>query len=323
MNVLVTGGAGYIGSATVEVLLDEGHDVIVFDNLERGHREAIDDRARFIQGDLRAQTDIASAIANVKPDAVMHFAAFALVGESMAHPELYFRNNVAGMINLAEAMLSNDVGAIVFSSTCATYGEPDIVPITETTRQLPTNPYGESKLMCETIQRWYHDRHGMSATFLRYFNACGATPRLGEDHDPESHLIPTILQVALGQRKCMQIFGDDYETDDGTCVRDYIHILDLARAHLLALDRGDCQGFNLGTGGGHSVRQVLEVARQVTGHDIPAEIESRRDGDPGILVAAAGKARDVLNWEPEYSDLEQIVQTAWDWHQEHPRGYGG
>jgi len=323
MNVLVTGGAGYIGSATVALLLDEGHDVIVFDNLERGHREAIDDRARFIQGDLRAHIDIDSAMVNVKPDAVMHFAAFALVGESVEHPELYFRNNVAGIINLAEAMLRNDVGTIVFSSTCATYGEPDIVPIVETVTQRPTNPYGESKLMGETILKWYHERYGTAATFLRYFNACGATPRLGEDHDPESHLIPIILQVALGQRECVKVFGDDYQTDDGTCVRDYIHILDLARAHQLALNRKDCQDFNLGTGRGHSVREVLEVARQVTGHDIPAEVEARRTGDPSKLVAAAGKARDILNWEPAYSDLEQIMQTAWNWHQEHPRGYGG
>jgi UDP-glucose 4-epimerase len=323
MNVLVTGGAGYIGSATVALLLDEGHDVIVFDNLERGHREAIDDRARFIQGDLRAHIDIDSAMVNVKPDAVMHFAAFALVGESVEHPELYFRNNVVGIINLAEAMLRNDVGTIVFSSTCATYGEPDIVPIVETVTQRPTNPYGESKLMGETILKWYHERYGTASTFLRYFNACGATPRLGEDHDPESHLIPIILQVALGQRECVKVFGDDYQTDDGTCVRDYVHILDLARAHQLALNRKDCQGFNLGTGMGHSVREVLEVARQVTGHDIPAEVEARRTGDPAKLVAAAGKAREILNWEPAYSDLEQIMQTAWNWHQEHPRGYGG
>lgn len=323
MNVFVTGGAGYIGSATVALLLEEGHDVTVFDSLERGHREALGERAKFIEGDLRSQVDIVSAIANVKPDAVMHFAAFALVGESMAYPELYFRNNVSGLINLAEAMMRSDVGIIVFSSTCATYGDPDVVPIVESTRQLPTNPYGESKLMCERILRWYHDRNGMSATFLRYFNACGATLCLGEDHHPESHLIPIILQVALGQRKRVKVFGSDYDTEDGTCVRDYIHIMDLARAHSLALNLRGCEGFNLGTGGGHSVKEVLEAARQVTGHDIPAEIKSRRVGDPAKLVAATDKARDVLNWRPEYSDLRQIIQTAWDWHQEHPRGYGG
>ena len=305
------------------LLLEEGHDVTVFDSLERGHREALGERAKFIEGDLRSPVDIVSAIANVKPDAVMHFAAFALVGESMAYPELYFRNNVSGLINLAEAMIRSDVGIIVFSSTCATYGDPDVVPIVESTRQLPTNPYGESKLMCERILRWYHDRNGMSATFLRYFNACGATPCLGEDHHPESHLIPIILQVALGQRKRVKVFGSDYDTEDGTCVRDYIHIMDLARAHSLALNRRGCEGFNLGTGDGHSVQEVLEAARQVTGHDIPAEIKSRRVGDPAKLVAATDKAHDVLNWRPEYSDLRQMIQTAWDWHQEHPRGYGG
>ena len=321
MKVLVTGGAGYIGSVTTELLLDDGHEVVVFDNLERGHREAVDKRAGFRKGDLRDQDRISKVMSEVKPDAVMHFAAYALVPESMEKPELYFRNNVVGGTNLAEAMYKNDVGKIVFSSTCATYGQPEKVPITEDVTQRPTNPYGESKLMFEQTLKWYHELHGMTTVFLRYFNACGATEKFGEDHDPETHIIPIILQVALGQRKQVKIYGDDYKTPDGTCLRDYIHIVDLAQAHILALKGKESGPFNLGTGNGYSVLEVVETAREVTGHPIPAEIAPRRPGDPAKLVAGADKARKILKWKPQYDDLETIIQSAWNWHQAHPRGY--
>ncbi|MCE9613707.1 MAG: UDP-glucose 4-epimerase GalE [Lentisphaerae bacterium] len=322
MKVLVTGGAGYIGSITGELLLNEGHEVTVFDNLEYGHRDAIDPRARLIEGDLRQPESILGAMREVRPDAVMHFAAYALVGESMEKPERYFRNNLVGGVNLAEAMLACDVGRIVFSSTCATYGQPDTVPIREDTPQRPTNPYGESKLMFEKVLGWYRELHGMRATYLRYFNACGATERLGEDHTPESHLIPIVLQTALGQRAEVGIFGDDYDTPDGTCLRDYIHIVDLARAHLCALTSEATGPFNLGTGSGFSVKEVVETARAVTGRPIPARILPRRPGDPARLIAAADKARDVLKWTPSYTDLRAIVASAWAWHQRHPHGYG-
>lgn len=323
MKILVTGGAGYIGSVTSELLLNEGHEVVVFDNLEYGHREAVDPRARLIVGDLRREDEIRGAMRDVRPDAVVHFAAYALVGESMEKPARYFRNNVGGAMNLAEAMLECDVGKIVFSSTCATYGQPDVVPIREDTPQRPTNPYGESKLIFEKVLAWYHDRLGMQATYLRYFNACGATKRLGEDHKPESHLIPIVLQTALGQRAKVSIFGDDYDTPDGTCLRDYIHIVDLARAHLCALTSGQSGPFNLGNGSGYSVKEVLETAREVTGCAIPAEVVPRRPGDPPRLIAAAEKAATVLKWKPVHADLRGILADAWAWHREHPRGYAG
>ncbi len=322
MKVLVTGGAGYIGSVTTEVLLDDGHEVIVFDNLERGHREAIDDRAVFIKGDLREKDAISRAMTDVKPDAVMHFAAYALVPESMEKPEIYFRNNVTGGVNLAEAMLKAGVGKIVFSSTCATYGEPDRVPITEDLLQKPTNPYGESKLCFEKILGWYNKLHGMQAVFLRYFNACGATDKFGEDHDPETHIIPIVLQAALGKREKVNVFGTDYDTPDGTCLRDYIHIVDLAQAHMLALTSNHSGAFNLGNGSGYSVREVIETAREITGKKIHAEMAPRRPGDPARLVASAEKARKVLGWKPEYPDLKTIIQSAWNWHEAHPGGYG-
>ncbi len=322
MKILVTGGAGYIGSVTTELLLDAGHDVTVFDNLERGHRAAIDPRARFIAGDLRHAEDIAGAVGEVKPEAVMHFAAFALVPESMDQPELYFRNNVVGGINLAGAMLKHDVGRIVFSSTCATYGQPDQVPITEDEKQKPTNPYGESKLMFEHTLAWYRELCGMKAIFLRYFNACGATAKFGEDHTPETHIIPIVLQVALGQRDKVMIYGDDYATPDGTCIRDYIHIVDLAQAHILALTTEQDGAYNLGNGTGYSVKDVVETAREVTGHAIPAEIGPRRPGDPARLVAAAEKAHRVLGWNPQYPELKTIVESAWQWHRKFPNGYG-
>lgn len=321
MKILVTGGAGYIGSVTTELLLDQGHEVVIFDNLGRGHREAVDERAKLIEGDLREKRQIDEAFAAVRPDAVMHFAAFALVGESMEQPELYFENNVAGGINLVDAALAVGVKKFIFSSTCATYGQPDKMPMTENLPQRPTNPYGESKLMLEKVLLWYQSQHGMQPVFLRYFNACGATEKFGEDHDPETHLIPNVLRVALGQADKVMMFGDDYNTPDGTCVRDYIHIVDLAQAHILALKEGISGAFNLGNGDGYSVKEVVEVAREITGHPIPAEVAPRRPGDPDKLVASAEKAKNTLGWKPEFADLRTIMQHAWDWHQAHPRGY--
>lgn len=321
MKILVTGGAGYIGSVTTERLLDAGHDVVVFDNLERGHREAVDPRAELIVGDLRVAPDIASAVRDVRPDAVMHFAAYALVGESMQDPQKYFINNVVGGLYLLDAMLSSGVRKIVFSSTCATYGLPTKLPITEEERQQPTNPYGESKLMLEKALEWARRRYGIEPVYLRYFNAAGATEKYGEDHDPETHLIPNVLRAALGVTPFVEVFGNDYDTPDGTCIRDYIHIVDLAEAHLLALRPGVMGAFNLGNGEGYSVKQVIEVARSVTGREIPVRISPRRPGDPPRLVASARKAMAELGWKPRFPDLREIVAHAWQWHQRHPRGY--
>lgn len=323
MKVFVTGGAGYIGSVTVEHLLNEGHDVCVFDNFERGHREAIDARARWVEGDLRRKSDIQAALNTERPDAVMHFAAYALVPESMQHPERYFGNNVRGGINLADSMLEAGVRRIVFSSTCATYGQPEEVPITEQERQIPTNPYGESKLAFERVLHWFSEIHGFKAVCLRYFNACGATERFGEDHDPETHLIPILLQVAMGQRGKIQIYGDDYDTPDGTCIRDYVHIEDLAQAHLLALEAPESGALNLGTGTGHSVNEVLDAAQEVTGRTIAHEMAPRRAGDPPRLVADPTKAQRVLKWTARQSDLPSIIGSAWRWQQAHPDGYAG
>lgn len=321
MRVLVTGGAGYIGSVTVEMLLDAGHETFVFDNLERGHRAAVDPRAGFIMGDLRDAPAIDRALRQSRPDAVMHFAAYALVGESMVCPEMYFRNNVSGGINLVEAMLNNGVKKIVFSSTCATYGQPDTVPIRETTPQIPTNPYGESKLIMEKILQWFRRVHGLTCVFLRYFNACGASVKFGEDHAPETHLIPNIMKVAMGQMPAVQIFGDDYATPDGTCIRDYIHIEDLATAHIMALSAGQSDAFNLGTGSGCSVKQILDAAQKIIGRPIPGKIMPRRPGDPARLVADASKVASILGWRPGRSSIEDIISSAWRWHKNHPNGY--
>jgi UDP-glucose 4-epimerase len=321
MKVFVTGGAGYIGSVTSELLLDEGHEVTIFDNLSCGHRDAIDPRATLIEGDLLDGQCVRAAMTSVKPDAVVHFAALALVGESMTDPMLYYRNNVRGGINLVDAMEAAGVGKIIFSSTCATYGVPSEVPIPESHPQNPINPYGDSKMLFEHILKWCHRIKGMQTVFLRYFNACGATDKFGEDHQPETHLIPLILQVPLGRRDKIMIFGDDYDTPDGTCIRDYIHIVDLAQAHILALTN-DCSGpFNLGNGSGYSVREVIEAARAVTGHPIPAELAPRRPGDPDRLIGSAEKARRELGWKPQYPDIETIIEHAWKWHQAHPDGY--
>ncbi|MBP1589458.1 MAG: UDP-glucose 4-epimerase GalE [Kiritimatiellae bacterium] len=321
MKILVTGGSGYIGSVTTEMLCDAGNQVTVFDNLERGHIEAVDPRAQLIRGDLRNPGDIDAAMQAVRPDAVFHFAAYALVGESMADPMMYFQNNVGGGINLVDAMLKVGVKRIIFSSTCATYGQPDHLPMTEDLPQHPTNPYGESKLMLETVMRWQQERSGLEPTFLRYFNACGATEKHGEDHDPETHIIPNVLRVALGQADAVPVFGDDYATPDGTCVRDYIHIVDLARAHILALDKHALGPFNLGTGTGFSVMQIVQACRDVTGHPIPVKMSPRRPGDPAALVAGADKAAQVLGWMPARSDVHTVVRDAWAWHQRHPHGY--
>ena len=322
MKIVLTGGSGYIGSVTTELLCDDGHEVVVFDNLERGHREAVDPRARLVVGDLREPQAIRELLAAVKPAAVVHFAAYALVGESMQNPHLYFENNVGGGLNLLDALLRAGVPKIIFSSTCATYGQPETMPMTEALPQRPTNPYGESKLMFETALRWEQERRGLQPVFLRYFNACGATEKYGEDHEPETHLIPNVLKVALGQSPAVPVFGADYPTPDGTCIRDYIHIADLARAHILALEKDVAGPFNLGTGTGFSVQQVVETCREVTGHPIPVALSPRRPGDPACLVAGAEKAKSVLGWKPRYPDLRTIVQHAWNWHRAHPRGYG-
>ncbi len=321
MKIMVAGGAGYIGSVTTEMLCDAGHDVTVFDNLERGHIEAIDPRAKFIQGDLRKPDTIDAALKEANPEAVIHFAAYIEVGESMVDPMPFFENNVSGSLNLMKAMVANDVKKLIFSSTCATYGSPEIMPMDESLPQKPESVYGESKLLCEKIFSWAEQIHGVECVFLRYFNACGATEQYGEDHKPETHLIPLVLQVAQGKREKIFIFGDDYDTPDGTCIRDYIHIRDLAQAHILALKPGLNGAFNLGNGDGYSVKDVIDVSRKVTGHPIPAELEPRRVGDCARLISDSTKAKEVLGWKPEYADLHSIVKSAWDWHQSHPNGY--
>ena len=322
MKLLVTGGAGYIGSICVEQLLDAGHAVTVFDNLTEGHRLAVDSRATLIVGDLQQRCDIEDAMGKVRPEAVMHFAANALVGESMTNPSKYFRNNVTGGINLLDAMVATGVRRFVFSSTCATFGTPDRVPLDETLPQNPINPYGESKLLFEKILRWYDEIHGLRYVALRYFNAAGASGRFGEDHRIETHLIPNVLKVALGQKPHVEVFGTDYETPDGTCIRDYIHILDLAQAHMLALTVEKSARYNLGTGGGTSVREIIDCCRRVTGKDIPVIESPRRPGDPARLIAASEKIQRELGWKPRFQGIDAIIQSAWTWHLNHPHGYG-
>jgi UDP-glucose 4-epimerase len=322
MKIFVVGGAGYIGSICVELLLDEGHEVIVFDNLSEGHRLAVDERTAFIGGDLSRREEISGALEETKPEAVMHFAANALVGESMQNPSKYFRNNVAAGINLLDAMLEAGVRRFVFSSTCAIFGPPERVPIEETLPQRPINPYGESKLMFEKILRWYDEIHGLQFVALRYFNAAGATEKFGEDHRVETHLIPNVLKVALGQKPQVEIYGTDYETPDGTCIRDYIHILDLSRAHILALRAKESAVYNLGTGGGASVREVIDICRDVTGKEIPMVEKPRRPGDPPRLIAASEKIKRELGWQPKFESLRAIIESAWRWHQKFPEGYG-
>jgi UDP-glucose 4-epimerase len=321
VKILVTGGAGYIGSVCVEDLLNRGHEVTVFDNLTEGHRKAVDQRAKFVQGDLADKTAVSSVIGAEQPAAVMHFAAKALVGESMQNPYKYFFNNVSCGLNLLDAMVEHGVKRFVFSSTCATYGIPEIVPIDEQVSQRPVNPYGESKLIFEKILRWYDQIHGVVFAALRYFNAAGATEAFGEDHRIETHLIPCVLQVPLGKREHAQVFGTDYPTPDGSCIRDYIHVTDLAQAHALALEVKESGCFNLGIGGGASVLEVIEACRKITGKNIPVVTQARRPGDPPRLIASAQKAREVLGWRPKYDQIEDIVSSAWSWHLRHPTGY--
>jgi UDP-glucose 4-epimerase len=322
MKILVTGGAGYIGSVCTELLLNEGHQVAVFDNLSEGHRAALDPRAEFIRGDLENRQQIAAAISKTRPDAVMHFAANALVGESMRNPSKYFRNNVANGLNLLDAVGGAGVQRFIFSSTCAIFGPPERLPIDETVPARPINPYGESKLLFEKMLRWYGEIHGLRFVSLRYFNAAGASAKFGEDHRLETHLIPNVLKVAMGQQPRVEIFGTDYETPDGTCIRDYIHILDLARAHILALGSSKCEFYNLGTGGGASVREVIDCCRRITGLKIEVVEKPRRPGDPARLIASSGKIKRELGWKPQFESLDAIVESAWKWHQKFPRGYG-
>ena len=329
MAILVLGGAGYIGSHTVYELIDAGRDVVVADNLLTGFRAAVHPKARFYQLDIRDRAALDVLFQAEHIDGVIHFAASSQVGESMSHPLKYYDNNLHGTMVLLEAMVAHGVDKIVFSSTAATYGEPERVPILETDPTCPTNCYGQTKLSMEHMMGWVSRAHGLRYVALRYFNACGAHPSgaIGEAHSPETHLIPIILQVPNGQRDKVSIFGDDYPTPDGTCIRDYIHVTDLAQAHILALDYllsgGENNVFNLGNGVGFSVKQVIDVARSVTGHPIPAVSTPRRAGDPAQLIASSRKAIDVLGWKPEYNDLHTIVATAWAWHKSHPHGYAG
>jgi UDP-glucose 4-epimerase len=321
MNVLVTGGAGYIGSICVEQLLDAGHAVTVLDSLTEGHRAAVDPRARFVQACLGDESEVLDALRSAGAEAVIHFAAHALVGESMTNPGKYFGNNVGNGVKLLNAVVKAGLKKFVFSSTCATYGLPERVPITEDTPQRPVNPYGESKLMFERILQWYQQLHGLEFVAFRYFNAAGASARFGEHHRVETHLIPNVLKVALGQSAQCEIYGTDYPTPDGTCVRDYIHIIDLADAHIRALAPGKVGFFNLGNGGGYSVREVIAACERVSGKRIPAVEKPRRPGDPPRLIAAAEKARRELGWAPRFPKLDDIVVTAWDWHRRNPKGY--
>ena len=327
MTILVLGGAGYIGSHTVYELIEAGEDVVIADNLETGHVEACHPKARFYKGDIRDKNFVDNLFDNEKIDSVIHFAANSLVGESVSNPLKYYDNNLYGTMVLLKSMVEHDVKKIVFSSTAATYGEPENIPILENDKTEPTNPYGETKLSMEKMFKWVSNAHGVRYVSLRYFNACGAhkSGLIGEDHNPETHLIPLILQVPNGQREKVAIFGDDYDTKDGTCIRDYIHVTDLAQAHILAvkyLNEGkESNIFNLGNGVGFSVKEVIEIARKVTGHPIPAIISPRRAGDPAKLVASSEKARKILGWNPKHAELEEIIASAWNWHKNHPKGF--
>lgn len=327
MTILVLGGAGYIGSHTVYELIERGEDVVIVDNLETGYKEAVHPKARFYQGDIRNREFVDNVFDKEKIDAVIHFAANSLVGESMTNPLKYYDNNLCGTKVLLESMVAHDVKKIVFSSTAATYGEPEKVPILETDKTEPTNCYGETKLSMEKMFKWTDRAHGLRYVSLRYFNACGAhkSGQIGEAHNPETHLIPLVLQVPNKKREAINIFGEDYDTKDGTCVRDYIHVTDLAQAHILAVEYlmkgNDSDIFNLGNGVGFTVKEIIEAAKEVTGKDIPAVISPRRAGDPAKLIASSEKAKKVLGWKPEFLDVKEIIATAWKWHQSHPEGY--
>ncbi|MCA1037260.1 MULTISPECIES: UDP-glucose 4-epimerase GalE [Bacillaceae] len=327
MSILVLGGAGYIGSHAVYQLIDQDYEAVVVDSLETGHREAVHPDAKFYQGDIRDKEFLRSVFEKESIDGVLHFAANSLVGESMENPLKYFNNNVYGTQVLLEVMTEFDVKNIVFSSTAATYGEQKTMPITEEMPANPTNAYGETKLTMEKIMKWCETAHDLKYVSLRYFNVAGArsTGEIGEDHQPETHLIPIILQVALGQREHISIFGDDYDTEDGTCIRDYIHVEDLINAHLLALqylqNGGKSEIINLGSGQGFSVKEMIEAVREVTGHEIPDKVVTRRSGDPSTLIASSQKAKTVLGWNPQRTSIKQIIEDAWSWHQAHPHGY--
>ena len=324
MRVLVTGGAGYIGSVVTEELIKDQHDVVVYDSLYKGHRQAVAEDIKFVEGDLRDTETLKRTLRDNGIEAVIHMAADSLVGESYVNPSKYYDNNVISGLSLLNAMRETKVQQIVFSSTAAVYGEPEKQPIEETDLTNPTNPYGETKLAFEKAMNWYDSAYGLRYASLRYFNAAGATAKSGEVHDPETHLIPILLQVANGKRSHVEIFGDDYPTADGTCVRDYIHVVDLARAHVLALNvlaKGS-RIYNLGCGGdGYSVRQVIETAREVTGREIPTKVGPRRPGDPAVLIASSEKIKRELGWQPQYQDLRLITESAWEWIVEHPNGY--
>jgi UDP-glucose 4-epimerase len=325
MKILVTGGAGYIGSITAAELLAAGHDVVVFDSLYQGHRQAVPEGAAFVQGNLLDLDAVARLFAEHRGiDGIMHFASYTLVGESMQQPLKYLRDNLVAGANLLEHAVQNGVGRFILSSTANLFGDPARVPIEPDDRIDPGSPYGDSKLFLERTLHWFEQIYGMRHACLRYFNAAGDTPERGEDHDPETHLIPIVLQVALGQREKLTIFGDDYPTPDGTCIRDYVHVQDLAQAHILAmeaLDRIGSRKYNLGTGSGFSNKEVVEAARRVTGHPIPYEIGPRRPGDPAVLIASSAKIRAELGWAPTYETIDQIIGSAWEWHRTHPRGY--
>lgn len=327
MAILVTGGAGYIGSHCVAALLDRGADVVVVDDLSKGHRQAVKGGRLYI-GDVADQHFLDGVFSRENVEAVIHFAAYSLVGESMSIPDEYFRNNVTAGLTLIRTMVAHKVPYLVFSSTAATFGEPVRTPIEEDDPQVPTNPYGESKLIVEKMLKWCDRAYGLKYCALRYFNVAGARAdgSIGEDHRPETHLIPLILSVAQGRRDSLKLFGTDYPTPDGTCVRDYIHVEDLIDAHMLALEylkrENTSNAFNLGNGTGFSNRQIIDAARRVTGHPIPVVEEGRRPGDPAVLIASSKKAMDVLGWQPKYTNVEEIIQTAWNWHSIHPDGYG-
>ena len=327
MKILVCGGAGYIGSHAVMELLDKGYEVVAFDNLEKGHKGAVSSKATLFIGDLRNEEDLDKVFSENKIDAVIDFAAYSLVGESMSVPFKYFENNFGGTLNLLKAMDKHDVRYIVFSSTAATYGEPERSPILESDPTIPTNPYGESKLCVEKLLKWADEAHSIHYSALRYFNVAGAhiSGSIGEDHNPETHLLPIVLQAALGKRDAVSIFGDDYNTPDGTCIRDYIHVTDLADAHILALENimetNKSSTYNLGNGKGFSVKEIIKTAKKVTGIDIKTIIAPRRAGDPSTLVASSEKIIKELGWIPRFNKLEQIIETAWIWHKNNPNGY--
>ena len=324
MKILVTGGAGYIGSVATEELLRAGHEVVVFDNFSQGHRAAVAPDVALVEGDLRDPAAVERLFAaHPRLDGIMHFASYTLVGESMQRPDLYLRDNIIAGLNLLAAAVQHDVGRFILSSTANLFDQPERIPIGEAERIIPGSPYGESKAWLERALAWYDRLYGLRFAALRYFNAAGATARVGEDHAPETHIIPLVLSVALGKREAFTLFGDDYPTPDGTCIRDYIHVVDLAQAHILALEALD-QGsrtYNLGNGRGFSNKEVIEMARRVTGHPIPYTVGPRRPGDPAVLVASSERIRAELGWTPRFPDLESIVGSAWAWHHRYPNGY--